>query len=66
MWQEAKMSQGARKAALSQEEESLSVEAQSLHDQLKVRTLSPHGRTHCSCIFGSMHVRLKASGQKHV
>ena len=48
------MSQGARKAALSQEEESLSVEAQSLHDQLEVRTLSPHGRTHCSCIIG-MH-----------
>ena len=31
------MSQGARKAALSQEEESLSEEVQSLHNQLKVR-----------------------------
>ena len=60
------MSQGARKAALLQEEESLSVEAQSLHDQLEVRTLLLSCTTGCSCIFGSMHARLKASGQEHV
>ena len=60
------MSQGARKAALSQEEDSLSVEAQSLHDQLEVRTSSLFCTTQCSCIFGSMHARLKASGQKDV